>query len=126
MKAVALTHYLPVEDVNAFLDVDLPKPAAAGRDLLVAVQAVSINPVDTKVRSPKDKVEDPPASLAGMPAELSRPSARRSRCSSPAMKSITPATLPARVPMRNSSWSMSALSDSSRRASVLPKPQRCR
>jgi NADPH2:quinone reductase len=63
MKAVALTHYLPVEDANAFLDVDLPKPAVSGRDLLVAVRAVSINPVDTKVRSPKDKVEDSPRVL---------------------------------------------------------------
>ena len=53
MKAVALTHYLPVDDPNAFLDVELPKPTASGRDLLVAVKAVSINPVDTKVRAPQ-------------------------------------------------------------------------
>ena len=63
MKAVALTHYLPVDDPKAFLDLDLPKPKASGRDLLVAVKAVSINPVDTKVRAPKDKVEDPPRVL---------------------------------------------------------------
>lgn len=63
MKAVALTHYLPVEDPNVFLDVELPQPVAAGRDLLVAVKAVSVNPVDTKVRAPKDKVEDPPRVL---------------------------------------------------------------
>ncbi|MCY0146958.1 zinc-binding alcohol dehydrogenase family protein [Hoeflea sp. G2-23] len=60
MKAVALTHYLPVENPDAFLDVDLPKPTATGRDLLVAVKAVSVNPVDTKVRAPKDKVEETP------------------------------------------------------------------
>jgi len=63
MKAVALTQYLPVEDVNAFLDVELPKPRALGRDLLVCVKAVSVNPVDTKIRSPKDKVEDAPRVL---------------------------------------------------------------
>ena len=63
MKAVALTHYLPVENPNAFLDVELPKPIATGRDLLVAVKAVSINPVDTKVRSPKDAVEETPRVL---------------------------------------------------------------
>ncbi|MFT7572192.1 MAG: NADPH2:quinone reductase [Paracoccaceae bacterium] len=63
MKAVALTHYLPVEDPNAFLDVELPTPIPSGRDLLVSVKAVSINPVDTKVRSPKDGVEDPPRVL---------------------------------------------------------------
>ncbi len=63
MKAVALTHYLPVNNPQAFLDVELPKPNAQGRDLLVAVKAVSINPVDTKVRAPKDTVENPPRVL---------------------------------------------------------------
>ncbi len=63
MKAVALTHYLPVEDPNAFLDMNLPKPTPSGRDILVAVKAVSINPVDTKLRAPKDKVEETPRIL---------------------------------------------------------------
>jgi zinc-binding alcohol dehydrogenase family protein len=63
MKAVAITHYLPVSDPNAFVDVELPKPVAAGRDLLIAVKAISINPVDTKVRKSKDTVEDPPRVL---------------------------------------------------------------
>lgn len=63
MKAVALTQYLPIDDPNAFLDVDLPKPAPEGRDILVAVKAVSINPVDTKVRAPKEGVEDTPRVL---------------------------------------------------------------
>ncbi|MEY8118423.1 zinc-binding alcohol dehydrogenase family protein [Falsihalocynthiibacter sp. BN13B15] len=63
MKAVALTHYLPIEDPNSFLDVERPKPTALGRDLLVAVKAISVNPVDTKVRSPKDTVEETPRVL---------------------------------------------------------------
>ncbi|MQM32951.1 MULTISPECIES: zinc-binding alcohol dehydrogenase family protein [unclassified Candidatus Accumulibacter] len=63
MKAVALTHYLPVDNPKAFLDVELPKPSAAGRDLLVSVRAISVNPVDTKVRSPKEKIEDSPRVL---------------------------------------------------------------
>ena len=63
MKAVALKHYLPIDDEGAFLDVDLPTPAATGHDILVAVQAVAVNPVDTKVRGGRGKdgvVEDPP------------------------------------------------------------------
>ncbi|MBC7282265.1 zinc-binding alcohol dehydrogenase family protein [Hoeflea sp.] len=60
MKAVALTHYLPIADPKSFLDVNLPKPAASGRDILVAVKAISVNPVDTKVRAPKDTVEETP------------------------------------------------------------------
>jgi len=63
MKAVALTRYLPVSDPEVFRDVDLPRPVAEGRDLLVAVKAVSVNPIDTKVRAPKDIVEDPPRVL---------------------------------------------------------------
>ncbi|MDF1606821.1 zinc-binding alcohol dehydrogenase family protein [Hoeflea sp. YIM 152468] len=63
MKAVALTHYLPIEDPNSFLDVELPQPVASGRDILVAVKAISVNPVDTKVRAPKDTVEETPRVL---------------------------------------------------------------
>ncbi len=63
MKAVALKLYLPIEDPNSFLDVDLPIPTATGRDILVAVKAVSVNPVDTKVRAPKDQVEETPRVL---------------------------------------------------------------
>ena len=60
MKAVALTRYLPVSDPEVFLDVELPKPVPQGRDILVAVKAIAINPVDVKVRAPKDKVEAAP------------------------------------------------------------------
>lgn len=60
MKAVGFTHYLPIEDTNAFLDLDIETPTPQGRDILVAVKAVAVNPVDTKVRSPKDKVEETP------------------------------------------------------------------
>jgi len=63
MKAVALTHYLPIDDPRSLIDVELPKPVARGHDLLVRVEAVSVNPVDTKVRSPKSQVESEPRVL---------------------------------------------------------------
>ena len=63
MKAVALTHYLPIEDLNSFLDVQLPKPSPQAHDILVAIKAVAVNPVDAKVRAPKEAVEDPPRVL---------------------------------------------------------------
>ena len=50
MKAVGITHYRSIEEDGVFLDIDLPKPKPEGQDILVAVQAVSVNPVDTKVR----------------------------------------------------------------------------
>jgi zinc-binding alcohol dehydrogenase family protein len=67
MKAIALTRYLPISDPQSFADVDLPVPAPGPRDLLVKVEAIAVNPVDTKVRAPKeanrDKVENPPRVL---------------------------------------------------------------
>jgi NADPH:quinone reductase len=60
MKAVAFTRYLPINDPESFMDVELPTPTPTGRDVLVAVHAVAVNPVDTKVRAPKDKVEATP------------------------------------------------------------------
>ena len=63
MKAVGLKQYLPIEDDNSLLDVEIPKPTAKGKDLLVEVKAISVNPVDTKVRAPKDKVESEPLIL---------------------------------------------------------------
>ena len=63
MKAVALTAYLPIDNPQSLLDVELEKPGPQGRDLRVAVQAVSVNPVDTKVRAPKDKTESQPRVL---------------------------------------------------------------
>lgn len=53
MKAVALTHYLPISDPQSLFDTELPTPLPAAHDLLVRVEAVSVNPVDTKVRAPK-------------------------------------------------------------------------
>jgi len=50
MRAVGYRQPLPIDAPDALLDVELPDPVATGRDLLVEVRAVSVNPVDTKVR----------------------------------------------------------------------------
>lgn len=50
MKAVAYQKSLPITEPDSLLDVTLPEPKATGRDLLVRVKAVSVNPVDTKIR----------------------------------------------------------------------------
>jgi NADPH2:quinone reductase len=50
MKAVASKRPLPIDDPESLVDLTLPDPVAAGRDLLVRVHAISVNPVDTKVR----------------------------------------------------------------------------
>jgi NADPH:quinone reductase len=52
MKAVGLYKYLPIEDPQSLFDLDIPQPnnSISGHDLLVAIKAISVNPVDTKVR----------------------------------------------------------------------------
>jgi zinc-binding alcohol dehydrogenase family protein len=54
MKAIAYRRSLPIADSQSLLDVELPAPVAQGRDVLVKVEAISVNPVDTKVRQRSD------------------------------------------------------------------------
>ncbi|MEM7761763.1 MAG: alcohol dehydrogenase catalytic domain-containing protein, partial [Cyanobacteria bacterium P01_A01_bin.40] len=63
MKAIGLYQYLPAEDENSLQDVDLAQPVPKDRDLLVEVNAISVNPVDTKIPSPKEKIEEEPRIL---------------------------------------------------------------
>ncbi len=51
MKAVGYKQSLPVTEPDALLDIEIEKPVATGRDVLVKVEAVSVNPVDTKIRT---------------------------------------------------------------------------
>ncbi|MBB4094032.1 zinc-binding alcohol dehydrogenase family protein [Ochrobactrum pecoris] len=51
MKAVAYQNAGKLERVDSLVDVTLDKPVATGRDLLVQVEAVSVNPVDYKIRN---------------------------------------------------------------------------
>jgi len=50
MKAVAYKSTGPIDREDALQDITLEKPAAGGHDLLVKINAVSVNPVDTKLR----------------------------------------------------------------------------
>ena len=50
MKAVGYTTSLPIDDAKSLVDFETAKPEPTGRDIRVAVKAVSVNPVDTKVR----------------------------------------------------------------------------
>ena len=63
MKAVGLYKYLPIDHPESLLDLEVDTPVAEGHDLLVEVKAISVNPVDTKRRAPKDLVEKTPKIL---------------------------------------------------------------
>ncbi|HEY3695592.1 zinc-binding alcohol dehydrogenase family protein [Phenylobacterium sp.] len=51
MRSVGYRNSLPIDDPSALMDIELPKPTPTGRDLLVEVRAVSVNPVDTRMRA---------------------------------------------------------------------------
>jgi NADPH:quinone reductase len=62
MKAVGFKTSLPITDDASFIDVEIDKPVPGDRDLLVKISAVSVNPVDFKIRqnSAKDTVLEQP------------------------------------------------------------------
>ena len=62
MKAVGFTDSLDIDKENSLFDFDTEKPKPEKQDLLVKIKAISVNPVDYKVRknSAKDKTLDEP------------------------------------------------------------------
>jgi NADPH2:quinone reductase len=50
MQAIGYLESHPIDHPEALLDIELERPVPTGHDLLVAVRAISVNPVDTKMR----------------------------------------------------------------------------
>jgi NADPH2:quinone reductase len=57
MRAVVFRKSLPIADPDALIDIEMARPEPGARDLLVKVEAVSVNPVDTKVRRGGDPAD---------------------------------------------------------------------
>ncbi|WP_077285091.1 zinc-binding alcohol dehydrogenase family protein [Cognaticolwellia aestuarii] len=51
MKAIAYQQNLPIEDENSLQNIEINQPTASGHDILVEVKAISVNPVDYKIRA---------------------------------------------------------------------------
>ncbi len=51
MKAIGFYHPRPIDAQDALVDIEIPAPELRPRDLLVRVQAISVNPADVKVRA---------------------------------------------------------------------------
>lgn len=68
MRAVGYRHPGPIDRPEALIDLDLPRPAPSGCDILVAVKAVSVNPVDAKVRAGASPFEGRTERLLGWDA----------------------------------------------------------
>lgn len=62
MKAIGFKQSLPITEENSFIACEVEKPTPSGYDLLVKIWAISVNPVDFKIRqnAAKDKVLDTP------------------------------------------------------------------
>ncbi len=50
MKAIAVDEALPTDDPNCFESIDLETPIPDGFDILVRIDGISINPLDSKER----------------------------------------------------------------------------
>lgn len=62
MKAIGFKTSLSIEKEDSFIEFETPKPVPGAHDLLVKIEAVSVNPVDFKIRqnSAKDTVLETP------------------------------------------------------------------
>ena len=58
MRAIGFSKNLPIEDSNALVAIDLPQPVARDRELLIEIQAVSVNPADAKLRQILPPLDD--------------------------------------------------------------------
>jgi NADPH2:quinone reductase len=63
MKAIGFYRYLPIENDESLIDLEIEKPTASGHDLLVQVKAISVNPTDVKSRAPRDQSVETPQIL---------------------------------------------------------------
>jgi NADPH:quinone reductase-like Zn-dependent oxidoreductase len=63
MKAVGHFKALPTDHPDALVDLELPRPTPGELDLLVRVEAISVNPADYRVR--RRKVDDGQPAILG-------------------------------------------------------------
>src|SRR3954467_15488331 len=68
MRAVGYRKSLPIDDPQSLIDLDIDKPTPTGRDLLVQVKAISVNPVDYKMRKRAEPKEGEPPKILGYDA----------------------------------------------------------
>ncbi|AKG37361.1 zinc-binding alcohol dehydrogenase family protein [Paenibacillus durus] len=63
MKAVGSYRYLPLSDPESLVDLHIEKPVPTGRDLLVKVKAISVNPADLDIREKNNYEAESPKIL---------------------------------------------------------------
>ena len=96
---------------------EIPTPSPSGHDILVKIEAIGLNPVDTKVRPDEGQA---PKTLGYDAAGTVVSTGDKTSIFKEAMKSTTLETSRAPAPMPSSSSSMSASSPSAQRVSMPP------
>lgn len=57
IKAIGYQDNLPIDNEQSLQDITLTKPTASGHDIVVEVKAISVNPVDCKIRKARPAPE---------------------------------------------------------------------
>ena len=123
MKAIAITRSAP-DNIEFLHEIELPQPTATGHDLLIEVKAISVNPVDTKVRA--GFTGETPRVLGWDAVGVVTAVGEAVTLFAPGMKSGMPGRWDERAATVNISWWMSALWRLSQKRWITPQPPRCR
>lgn len=126
MKAVGYRVPGPIAAEQSLVDISLPEPSPSGRDLLVELKAISVNPVDYKVRRSTAPQGSEWKVLGWDAAGIVRAVGPEVTLFQPATRYSMPARSPGWVRMPSCIWSMNGSSVGSLPRWIGPKPRRCR
>jgi NADPH:quinone reductase-like Zn-dependent oxidoreductase len=126
MKAVGYNKSLPIDAADALIDFEALRPEPRGRDIRVAVKAISANPVDYKVRRRAAPPEGETKILGYDAAGTVDAVGPDATLFKPGDEVFYAGSIQRQGPMRNFIWWTSALSVTSRKPCRSPRPRRCR
>ena len=127
MKAVGYRKSLPIDAADALIDFETAKPEPKGRDIRVAVKAISVNPVDYKVRKRAAPPEGETKILGYDAAGIVDAVGPEVTLFKPGDEVFYAGSIQRQgTPIRNFTWSTSASSAGSRRRCRSRRLLRCR
>ncbi|MET3599272.1 zinc-binding alcohol dehydrogenase family protein [Martelella mangrovi] len=77
MRAIGYEYPLPISDPQALIETDVADPVAGDHDLIVEIKAISVNPVDVKIRASRPAPEGGPAVIGWDAAGIVRETGRK-------------------------------------------------
>ena len=125
MKAIGYTVNGAIDRADALIDLEVEKPTATGHDILVKVEAVSVNPIDTKIRQSRAAEGGTPVILGWDAWARLWKLATRSASSKLATRSGMRVRSTAPAPMPNTTSLMPVSSATRRKASKRPPLSPC-